>query len=90
MAHPMPTGAKAMAAISFAVAGWLSANAYVPAMPEATSVGYLRELTALLGAIIGWRVMGNAVGKGYVRSIGSGWKTMLVLIFFALLFFGIW
>jgi hypothetical protein len=34
--------------------------------------------------------MGNAVGKGYLRAVGSGWKTMIVLIFFALLFFGIW
>jgi hypothetical protein len=90
MPNPMPTGAKAMAAITFAVVGWLTANIYVPNMPEATSVGYLRELTALLGAIIGWRVMGNAVGKGYLRAVGSGWKTMIVLIFFALLFFGIW
>lgn len=86
---PMPTGAKAMAAICFAVVGWITAHTYVPNMPEATSVGYLREMTALLGAIIGWRVMGNSVGKGYFRSIGAGWKTMLVLVFFALLTFGI-
>ena len=85
---PMPTGAKAMAAISFAVVGWITAHVYVPNMPEGNSVGYLRELTAILGAVIGWRVMGNAAGKGYVRAIGSGWKTMIVLIFFALLFFG--
>lgn len=90
MANPMPTGAKAMAAITFAVAGWLTANVYVPNMPEATSVGYMRELTALLGAIVGWRVMGTSVGKGYFRAVGSGWKTMLILIFFALLFFGIY
>lgn len=90
MATPMPTGAKAMAAISFAIVGWITANAYVPNMPEVNSVGFFREFTALLGAIIGWRVMGNSVGKGYVRSIGSGWKTMIVLIFFALLLFGIY
>jgi hypothetical protein len=87
---PMPTGAKAMAAISFAVVGWLVANAYVPSMPEATRVGYFREMTALLGAIVGWKVMGNAVGKGYVGAVGSGWKTVIVLVFFALLSFGIW
>jgi hypothetical protein len=47
-------------------------------------------MTALLGAIIGWRVMGNSVGKGYLRSIGAGWKTMIVLVFFALLSFGLY
>jgi hypothetical protein len=64
--------------------------AYVPNMPEAGRVGSLPAMVAVLGAIVGWRVMGNAVGKGYFRAIGSGWKTMIVLIFFALLLFGIY
>lgn len=90
MSTPMPTGAKAMAAISFAVVGWLVANFYVLNMPQAQAVGYLRELVGVLGALIGWRVMGNAVGKGYVGAIGSGWKTVVVLVFFALLLVGIY
>lgn len=90
MAIPMPTGAKAMAAISFAVVGWLIANAYVPNMPQAQSVGRFRELTGLIGAIVGWRVMGPSVGKSYLQAIGSGWKTVIVLVFFALLLFGIY
>jgi hypothetical protein len=85
---PMPTGAKAMAAISFAVAGFITALAYIPNMPEAGRVGSLPLMLGALGAIVGWRVMGTSVGKGYIRAIGSGWKTMIVLIFFALLFFG--
>lgn len=86
----MPTGAKAVAAICFAVVGWLIANAYVPNMPEATAVGNFRELAGLLGAVIGWRVMGNSVGKGYVASIGAGWKTVIVLVIVSLLFFGLY
>jgi hypothetical protein len=86
----MPTGAKAMAAFSFAIAGWIVANTYVPNMPEAGQVGLFREFTAFIGAIVGWRVMGNSVGKGYASAVGSGWKTMIVLIFFALLLFGIY
>ncbi|MBA3909094.1 MAG: hypothetical protein C0524_04220 [Rhodobacter sp.] len=87
MATQMPTGAKAMAAITFAVAGWMTANAYVPNMPEAQSVALFREIVAVLGGVVGWRVMGNSVGKGYVAAAGSGWKTMIVLVFFALLLF---
>jgi hypothetical protein len=86
----MPTGAKAMAAVCFAVVGFITAHTYVQNMEIPTDVGLLREMTAALGAIVGWRVMGNSVGKGYLRSIGSGWKTMLVLIFFALLSFGLY
>jgi hypothetical protein len=86
---PMPTGAKAMAAACFAVVGWITAHVYVQNMDVATSVGRLREITALLGAIIGWRVMGNSVGKGYLRAIGSGWKTMVVLVIATLLAFAL-
>ena len=87
MPRELPTGAKAMGAATFAVVGWLMANAYVPSMPEASAVGYFREMTALLGAIIGWRVMGRSVGKTYLDAIGSGWKTVIVLVFYALLLF---
>ena len=90
MSSPMPTGAKATAALCFAVVGWLVANAYIPNMPEATTVGYLREWVGVLGALVGWRVMGNSVGKGYVGAVGSGWKTVIVLVITALLCFGLY
>lgn len=86
MPTPMPTGAKGMAAVTFAVVGWLTANLYVENMEVETAVGALRELTAVLGGFVGWKVMGNSVGKGYIGAIGSGLKTMIVLVFFALLF----
>lgn len=87
---PMPTGAKAIGAVSFAIVGFITALAYIPYMPEAGNVSSLPLGVAALGVIIGWRVMGNSVGKGYLRAIGAGWKTMIVLIFFALLLFGIY
>lgn len=79
-----------MAAISFAVVGFITALAYIPNMPEAGRAGSLPMMVAVLGAIVGWRVMGTSVGKGYFRAIGSGWKTIVVLVFFALLFSAIY
>lgn len=90
MATQMPTGAKLMGALSFAVVGWLIANAYIPQMPEVEAVGFMREMVAAVGAIVGWRVMGSSVGKGYVAALGSGWKTVIVLVFFSLLMFGLY
>lgn len=87
MATPMPTGAKLMAAVSFAILGWIIANAYVPNMPDAQETGLFREGVALVGAIVGWRVMGPSVGKGYLEAAGSGIKTVVLLVFFALLLF---
>ena len=89
MPTSMPTAAKAAGAATFAVVGWLVANAYVPGMPDAGAAGALREYSALVGVFVGWTVMGNSVGGSYLDSIGYGWKTVIVLIFFAMLVFSL-
>jgi hypothetical protein len=80
----MPTGAKLMAAASFAVVGWVLANFYAVNMPDAAAAGPIREVAALVGAITGWKVMGPSVGKGYVEAAGAGIKTSIVLAVAAL------
>jgi hypothetical protein len=84
MAQPMPTGAKLMAAISFAVVGWILANYYAMNMPDASAAGPIREGAAVVGVFVGWMVMGPSVGKGYVEAAGSGIKTAVVLAVVAL------
>lgn len=84
MPTPMPTGAKLMAAISFAVVGWVLANFYAVNMPDAAAAGPIREVAALVGAVTGWKVMGPSVGKGYVEAAGAGIKTSVVLAVAAL------
>ncbi len=90
MPTSMPTAAKAAGAATFAIVGWLIANAYVPGMPDAGAAGGVREYSALVGVFIGWSVMGNSVGKKYIDAIGFGWKTAIVLVFFAMMFFSIY
>jgi hypothetical protein len=80
----MPTGAKLVAAICFAVVGWVLANYYAVNMPDATAAGPIRVAAALIGAVVGWMVMGPTVGKGYVEAAGSGIKTAVVLTVVAL------
>jgi hypothetical protein len=86
MAQPMPTGAKLIAAISFAIVGWVLANYYAQNMPDASAAGRIREGAAVVGAIVGWMVMGPSVGKGYVEAAGAGIKTAVVLAVVALFF----
>lgn len=83
----MPTAAKLFAAVCFAIVGWLAAHAHIPALGETGVVGPFRELTAAVGAIVGWRVMGGNAGKGYGAAIGTGMRTSVTLVFFALLGF---
>ena len=90
MPTPMPTGARATGAVVFLVVGWLLANVYVANMPYEKSVGSFRELTALIGLLVGWLFMGSSVGKTYLDAAGSGLKTVFVLSFWAILMFSIW
>jgi hypothetical protein len=80
----MPTGAKLMAAVCFAVVGFVLANYYAMTMPDASSVGPIREGAAVVGAFIGWSVMGSSTGKGYVEAAGAGVKTAVILVVVAL------
>lgn len=83
----MPTAAKLVAALCFAAVGWLAANAFVPQLGETPNEGAFREITALIGFACGWRVMGSLVGQGYADAVGSGLRTVVTLVFFALLGF---
>ena len=84
MASKMPTGAKLMAAICFAVVGFVMANYYAMNMPDASSAGAIREGAAVIGAVIGWWVMGPTSGKGYVEAAVAGIKTAVILAVTAL------
>ena len=86
----MPTAAKLFGATAFALLGWLAANIYVNAMPEGAQAGLLREIVAFLGMIIGWRVAGGNADKGYNAATGTGMRTGIILVFFALLGFSIY
>ena len=86
----MPTAAKLIAALCFACVGWLAANAHIPALGPTANFGFFREICAMLGLIIGWRVMGTRVGASYYDARGSGLVTSVALAFFALLGFSIY
>ena len=59
-------------------------------MPVVEAVGSVREIVALIGAIVGWKVMGPSVGKGYLESAAAGLKTMVVLVFVSLMSIGLY
>ena len=83
----MPTAAKLIAAVAFALVGWLAARAYIPQLPEGTNTGYFPEITAGLGFLIGWFTLGPSIGRGYFGGASLGLRTSLLVVLWALLGF---
>ena len=83
----MPTTAKLVSAVAFALVALLAAVAYIPHLPENTSVGYFREIMAALGLLLGWQSMGRNAGRGWGEAAGQGLKTSALIVFWALLSF---
>ena len=83
----MPTAAKLFAAFAFMAVGFFAAEIVKPHMPEGTQFGAFTPLTALLGLVSGWRVLGPVAGRGDVQAFGTGVKTSVVMVVAGLLVF---
>lgn len=83
----MPTAAKIVSAVAFALVGLWAAISYIPQLPEGTSTGHFPEMMAALGFVLGWRSLGRYSGRGYGESIGLGLRGSFLLVFWALLGF---
>ena len=86
----MPTAAKMIAGVAFAIVAALAAFAYIPGLPEGTSTGYFPELMAALGFLIGWMAVGAQVGRGYAEGISLGVRASVLIVVWALFLFGIY
>ncbi|MEO5615692.1 MAG: TrgA family protein [Cypionkella sp.] len=86
----MPTASKLAAAVAYALLGFIAAQCFVKYLPEGTPLGYFREITAAIGFITGWLVMGKLTRKGYREAVNSGLVTALLLVFWALLAFSLY
>jgi hypothetical protein len=76
----MPTAARLMAAICLAVTGFVISEMVKPLMPESTDFGRFVELNVILGAIVGWVVMGKRAGRGTTSALNNGLTGVFVLM----------
>ena len=86
----MPTAAKIIGAVTFAALALLLATLYIPQLPEGTQLGRFREITAAIGFVVGWLVMGPLAGRGYRAAVETGMRTSITVVFWALLGFSIY
>lgn len=81
----MPTAAKLTALVLFAVLGFALAEIFKTAVPERTEFGILSPVSALIGGLCGWIVMGSLAGRGLSAAWGYGVRTAVTAVGFALL-----
>jgi hypothetical protein len=83
----MPTAAKLVAALFFAVVAFLAAEEFKPLMPPHTQFGRFTLLCAAIGLFTGWRVMGSRAGRGWTTALGVGLTTSAMMTLAALFLF---
>ena len=84
----MPTAAKLIGAIAFAVLAYFVSDLVKPLLPEGTQYGLLSPINAVFGFLMGWRIVGRAAGRGYVAAMGYALTTLAAIVFWCLLLWG--
>lgn len=81
----MPTAAKLVSFVLFAALGFVLAEIFKTAIPDRTDFGVLSPVCGLVGGVCGWIVMGSLAGRGLSAAWGSGVRTAVTTVVFALL-----
>ena len=85
----MPTAAKLFAAVAFTLVAFFAAEVFKPHMGEGTQFGAFSIISALIGLVCGWRILGPAAGAGWGESINAGLRTAVATLILALVIFSI-
>lgn len=81
----MPTAAKLVAAVLFALLGVVAVGIYGPLLPEATPLGGLVPSVVIIGLLCGWLMLGRMAGRDYGNAVGNGVSTGVAVTFWMVL-----
>ncbi len=85
----MPTAARMITAVIFAIVAYYTSNEAKTLMPEGTPVAVFTPWAMFVSALCAWRVIGRLIGRGYANSINTGVYAMVCAMFFVCLLFAI-
>jgi len=77
----MPTAARFIAALIFALLGYIVAGYMKPLLPEGQPTPYLYPVSTLVPAICAWKVVGRLIGRGWTNAVNTGIYGMAVALF---------
>jgi hypothetical protein len=83
----MPTMPKFIAALFFAVLGYLCGDLIKPLLPDGTRTGLLNETLAAIGVLSGWLMAGKRAGDGWRSGFGYGLTSAGLLAFWGVFTF---
>jgi hypothetical protein len=86
----MPTTAKLVSGVMFALVAALAGYVYIPLLPEGTQTALLMPISAAIGFLCGWLVMGPNTGRSYAEAGATGLRTVVTTVFFATLGFAVY
>lgn len=76
----MPTAAKLVAGILWALLAWFASNLIKPYFPEGMDLGLFAEVNAAWGFLLGWVMAGPRAGMGWNAAISYGLTTTVFLV----------
>lgn len=83
----MPTAGRAIAALGMAALAWFASGMVIALWPVEMDFGLFRPISAGLGVIVGWRVMGIRLGRGLWGGLSAGLTGLVALLFWCFLLF---
>jgi hypothetical protein len=81
----MPTASKLVGAVLFAALAYYVSEQVKLGLPEGMAANLLSPINALIGLIMGWRLVGGRAGEGFVPATGYGLTTVFATTFWGLL-----
>ncbi|WP_299868990.1 TrgA family protein [uncultured Roseobacter sp.] len=80
----MPDAARLVAAICISIVALIVSFLVMPLMPESTDFGWFLYVNPVIGACVGWTVMGKRAGRGVASAISNGFGGVLMLVLWGL------
>ncbi|SFI75049.1 TrgA family protein [Celeribacter neptunius] len=83
----MPTAAKLVAALWFAILAWFAAELVKPHMEEGTQFGLMSYIAGGFGFLTGWIFMGKRAGDTVAAAMAYGFSSSVILSFWSVFYF---
>ena len=81
----MPTAGRLVAAILLGALAYYAASLVILLWPQDYNFGWFKEFSALVGVVMGWRVIGKRLGRGKMAGVGAGITGLGAMLFWLFL-----